>query len=179
MHLNARHKRNTDFDSPKYARAHARTHTHTHTRVGKLKKKPNEEQKVDEAEGGCSGMGGGGLIHLHDQISRQAIDGCVGNPPWRRLPPKQRAILAQSDGQVSTSAINLTLALSLSQKLAHKTDVFPMAGSCLPGSVRTYKADACASKLPFFFFFFNHNACLLYTSPSPRDRHASRMPSSA
>ena len=24
-----------------------------------------------------------------------------------------------------------------------------------------------------------HGACLLYTSPSPRDRHASRMPSSA
>ena len=25
----------------------------------------------------------------------------------------------------------------------------------------------------------NHNACLLYTSPSPRDRTRSRMPSSA
>ena len=27
--------------------------------------------------------------------------------------------------------------------------------------------------------FFHHLACLLYTSPSPRDAHESRMPSSA
>ena len=27
--------------------------------------------------------------------------------------------------------------------------------------------------------FYNHNRCLLYTSPSPRDRQKSRMPSSA
>ena len=26
---------------------------------------------------------------------------------------------------------------------------------------------------------YNHRACLLYTSPSPRDAHESRMPSSA
>ena len=29
------------------------------------------------------------------------------------------------------------------------------------------------------FYFGNHNTCLLYTSPSPRDRTRSRMPSSA
>ena len=28
-------------------------------------------------------------------------------------------------------------------------------------------------------FFMTHNTCLLYTSPSPRDRTRSRMPSSA
>src|SRR5678810_1025370 len=28
-------------------------------------------------------------------------------------------------------------------------------------------------------FIYTHNSCLLYTSPSPRDRQKSRMPSSA
>ena len=27
--------------------------------------------------------------------------------------------------------------------------------------------------------YYNHNICLLYTSPSPRDQRGSRMPSSA
>ena len=33
--------------------------------------------------------------------------------------------------------------------------------------------------LAFFFIFFLWKGCLLYTSPSPRDRTRSRMPSSA
>ena len=30
-----------------------------------------------------------------------------------------------------------------------------------------------------FYYFIQYEACLLYTSPSPRDRQKSRMPSSA
>ena len=30
-----------------------------------------------------------------------------------------------------------------------------------------------------YFFYYNSGICLLYTSPSPRDRQKSRMPSSA
>ena len=34
-------------------------------------------------------------------------------------------------------------------------------------------------ELTFMNFCDNNNSCLLYTSPSPRDRQKSRMPSSA
>ena len=39
---------------------------------------------------------------------------------------------------------------------------------------REFQADACK-----VLFFKENNNCLLYTSPSPRDRQKSRMPSSA
>ena len=52
----------------------------------------------------------------------------------------------------------------------------------LPGSmVMGFFMDGHDAQKPFILSSFNatSNACLLYTSPSPRDRQKSRMPSSA
>ena len=45
----------------------------------------------------------------------------------------------------------------------------------------TKPAGGLRNKLgsPDLTIFFTNTICLLYTSPSPRDRYASRMPSSA
>ena len=46
--------------------------------------------------------------------------------------------------------------------------------------LQDYYGDATAELERFFKIYPNHkNTCLLYTSPSPRDAHESRMPSSA
>ena len=39
--------------------------------------------------------------------------------------------------------------------------------------------DKIANRFSFFVSYGRHDTCLLYTSPSPRDRQKSRMPSSA
>ena len=46
---------------------------------------------------------------------------------------------------------------------------------------RTQLKESGENKLDTFMKYFTkeHNYCLLYTSPSPRDRQKSRMPSSA
>ena len=49
----------------------------------------------------------------------------------------------------------------------------------LTGSVTLAGVAAAASVLPISIANANHKDCLLYTSPSPRDRTRSRMPSSA
>ena len=51
-------------------------------------------------------------------------------------------------------------------------------------SIEVIKSDKEAIEIIFsdgskINFGFNENICLLYTSPSPRDRQKSRMPSSA
>ena len=50
------------------------------------------------------------------------------------------------------------------------TDIVEDRGVALRDELRASGANA---------EFFKHNVCLLYTSPSPRDAHESRMPSSA
>ena len=50
-----------------------------------------------------------------------------------------------------------------------------------PHRVAKISGIGCSSKTPDYFLGNSHgfNTCLLYTSPSPRDRTRSRMPSSA
>ena len=48
-----------------------------------------------------------------------------------------------------------------------------------PTLVLTHNKTLTAQLYSEFCDFFPNNACLLYTSPSPRDRTRSRMPSSA
>ena len=45
------------------------------------------------------------------------------------------------------------------------------------GDDRGYKPNS--NKIPMVYKILNRQICLLYTSPSPRDRVRSRMPSSA
>ena len=46
--------------------------------------------------------------------------------------------------------------------------------------VKTLRDDVVMkSKVQYMLLKFTSNTCLLYTSPSPRDRQKSRMPSSA
>ena len=40
-------------------------------------------------------------------------------------------------------------------------------------------SSASTHRVKLFYVIDNYNICLLYTSPSPRDRQKSRMPSSA
>ena len=44
---------------------------------------------------------------------------------------------------------------------------------------RAYAEGQCFPPAPLIFNAFNLCPCLLYTSPSPRDKRQSRMPSSA
>ena len=83
-------------------------------------------------------------------------------------------IWAQKLAKANTSARGM---LSIARRMATDPD-----GSCLKyldiGDPRKDKkgfngADDIAD------WFRNDNSCLLYTSPSPRDRSVSRMPSSA
>ena len=47
-------------------------------------------------------------------------------------------------------------------------------------SISDYNNHLCSVRHTFLVTpMYLHRGCLLYTSPSPRDRHASRMPSSA
>ena len=58
----------------------------------------------------------------------------------------------------------------------------PVLCTRLPCRQTIHKADniACFRRqLKSYYFVFNSLVCLLYTSPSPRDAHRSRMPSSA
>ena len=50
-----------------------------------------------------------------------------------------------------------------------------------PHRIAKLSGIGCSSKTPTYFLGQSHgfNSCLLYTSPSPRDRTRSRMPSSA
>ena len=52
-------------------------------------------------------------------------------------------------------------------------------GDLIPQIVETVKAYAAHEKSLFEDIVAKRNDCLLYTSPSPRDRTRSRMPSSA
>ena len=59
--------------------------------------------------------------------------------------------------------------------LVHKTNVLTFSGDLWQRAF-----DAVATEYPEVETAYNHvDACLLYTSPSPRDRTRSRMPSSA
>ena len=53
-------------------------------------------------------------------------------------------------------------------------EVLELVLDVLPGRIAAWSAPRAASSLPEKW-----NYCLLYTSPSPRDRQKSRMPSSA
>ena len=51
---------------------------------------------------------------------------------------------------------------------------------CLPNSGRNAEEEFKENHIKNSIFFdIDKNSCLLYTSPSPRDRQKSRMPSSA
>ena len=51
--------------------------------------------------------------------------------------------------------------------------------SSITSFVEDKEFDALCDKKLFVEKIYRHNLCLLYTSPSPRDRTRSRMPSSA
>ena len=64
--------------------------------------------------------------------------------------------------------------------------LFPIAGYVMDNFGRRYTSVACLGGIaiglfvmPFTEHFYSFMFCLLYTSPSPRDAHESRMPSSA
>ena len=48
-----------------------------------------------------------------------------------------------------------------------------------PGSGKTMFVEKILKKLNYDILKYDAGDCLLYTSPSPRDAHESRMPSSA
>ena len=55
-----------------------------------------------------------------------------------------------------------------------KNDLYPKEGITFPNQAQ-WQIDAYHKRINEF----KQNPCLLYTSPSPRDRQKSRMPSSA
>ena len=72
--------------------------------------------------------------------------------------------------------------LSAAQKLSkkHHVDLFESEDH-FGGHSYTLDTLINGKKVPvdIGFIVFNHETCLLYTSPSPRDLSSSRMPSSA
>ena len=69
-----------------------------------------------------------------------------------------------------------TIESSSGEDVQHSTRITSVLdlvlGSIIAGTEKTYSA-------PFSIYAFTKETCLLYTSPSPRDRTRSRMPSSA
>ena len=84
----------------------------------------------------------------------------------------------------STSAVGKVRWLFTAQKAGHAGTLDPLATGVLPialgDATKTVPFLVDAIKGYDFTLSFGQNTdCLLYTSPSPRDRQKSRMPSSA
>ena len=88
------------------------------------------------------------------------------------------------------AALTLTLALATSAAAQPRTvdgaELADMADAAVAATAAVHDAPDTASatsvKAGFLYKFLGYvdfPACLLYTSPSPRDRQKSRMPSSA
>ena len=60
----------------------------------------------------------------------------------------------------------------------HKNDVFRLA-QLITANTRQVLSSEIAEDMKKFLSEIADETCLLYTSPSPRDRQKSRMPSSA
>ena len=116
-----------------------------------------------------------GLHHsltLHVQRSR---DGAL--PPPLGCPA---LVTSELSAYLFPTATRLLLAgpvVTELQKMASLDDVKRMTTACV--WVVVAMVYACAVVVPVFFFLYLAYACLLYTSPSPRDDNRSRMPSSA
>ena len=81
-------------------------------------------------------------------------------------------------GSTDTVTTDLAFANDLGSPAVENLVTFPDGSTQAPtlvGSVVTLSP----APAPFTYTIGNANACLLYTSPSPRDRQKSRMPSSA
>ena len=81
--------------------------------------------------------------------------------------------LVQLAGRDGDTAYNLDRVLEAIATCAGDTDLLVFPETCLTGFLSAVQLAECAETLD------GPSACLLYTSPSPRDQRGSRMPSSA
>ena len=86
---------------------------------------------------------------------------------------KKEIISIQSVSKIYKLGETVVIATAVgAKKLNEGQDYFPL-------SVNYQEKYYAAGKIPGGYFKREARPCLLYTSPSPRDRQKSRMPSSA
>ena len=136
-------------------------------------------------------------MRFADFSLRMILDICSAKPPLKHMvhPCQLPAPYLQTACTLRSRGMNPTIAM---QDLAHiksqtkfqvqipfDMDIYIIHAAELPLSgMDILIALSCQPLLgvslsPEFVNLYFPYACLLYTSPSPRDRHASRMPSSA
>ena len=105
----------------------------------------------------------------------------VAWPIGRWAAPMRLLLVAFASATVGTAGVGLTAvdaarnrALALQAEQAE-----PGAHRSSAVNASSTAANASSGAVTFTHFFNHYKPCLLYTSPSPRDKRQSRMPSSA
>ena len=107
----------------------------------------------------------GEMIHSHAYVD-----------PWDPLDLVGKRILVVGLGN---SAADIAVELS-SKIMRNEVVISTRSGAWIvPKYIAGQPADKYFATFPFLPYSWQRKACLLYTSPSPRDRTRSRMPSSA
>ena len=126
-----------------------------------------------------AGVIGGGVT---TGIWTTAGDGTFGDPSVLAT------VYSPGANDISSGSVLLTLTSSSNGTCLAATDAMTLTISDLPTAEAGVDQQVCAETAVTMAgvigggattYAWTHNGCLLYTSPSPRDRQKSRMPSSA